>query len=185
QDASGLAEELDKDPRLVEVILGQSRRIVRAAGGVLITETEHGHVCANSGVDASNIAEEDTVSLLPDDPDESAAQLRRGIKERRGIDVAVIVADTFGRPWRLGHLNFAIGVSGMMPFKDYRGQRDPYGYELKVTMMAVADELTSAAELVMGKTDGIPVAIVRGYDFPRGEGSAAEIVRPPDMDLFR
>lgn len=185
QDASGLAGELDKDPRLVEVILGQSRRVVRATRGVLITETKHGHVCANSGVDASNIAEEDTVSLLPEDPDESAARIRRGIKKRRGIDVAVIVADTFGRPWRLGHVNFAIGVSGMSPFRDYRGQRDPYGYELRVTMMAVADELASAAELVMGKTGGIPVAIVRGYDFPRGEGRAAEMVRPPETDLFR
>jgi coenzyme F420-0:L-glutamate ligase/coenzyme F420-1:gamma-L-glutamate ligase len=180
-----LAEELEKDARLVEVILEHSNRVVRTGGKVLITETEHGYVCANSGIDQSNIAEENTVSVLPRDPDATATLIRERIREERGVEVAVIIADTFGRPWRLGHVNFAIGVAGMSPFRDYRGTMDPYGNELKVTMMAVADELACAAELVMGKTRGIPVAVIRNYQAPPGEGSAAEMIRPPEQDLFR
>lgn len=180
-----LAAALDKDPRLVEVVLRESRRIVRAERGVLITETRHGFVCANAGVDSSNVAGEGYVALLPEDPDASAEAIRRGIRRLSGAEVAVVISDTFGRPWREGHVNVAVGVAGMSPFIDYVGQTDPYGYVLRVTTMAVADELAAAAELVMGKLDRVPVAIVRGYPYQPGEGRAADMVRPPERDLFR
>ncbi len=184
-EAERLAAETEKDPRLVELILRESVRIVRQRGPVLITETRHGFVCANAGIDASNVGPEGLVSLLPEDPDASAALIRAGIKERAGVEVAVIISDTFGRPWREGHANVAVGVAGMLPFVDYVGQVDPHGYELRVSTLAVADELAGAAELVMGKLDGVPVAIVRGYEYPRGEGTARQIVRDPEEDLFR
>ena len=184
-EAERLAAETEKDPRLVELILRESVRIVRQRGPVLITETRHGFVCANAGIDASNVGPEGSVSLLPEDPDASAALIRAGIKERAGVEVAVIISDTFGRPWREGHANVAVGVAGMLPFVDYVGQVDPHGYELRVSTLAVADELAGAAELVMGKLDGVPVAIVRGYAYPRGEGTARQIVRDPEKDLFR
>jgi coenzyme F420-0:L-glutamate ligase/coenzyme F420-1:gamma-L-glutamate ligase len=184
-EAERLAVDTEKDPRLVELILRESNRIVRQRGPVLITETKHGFVCANAGIDASNVGPEGLVSLLPEDPDASAATIREGIKERAGTDVAVIVTDTFGRPWREGHTNVAIGVAGMLPFADYVGQTDPHGYELRVSTLAVADELAAAAELVQGKLDRVPVAIVRGYAFPRGEGKARQLVRDPGNDLFR
>lgn len=184
-EAERLAAETEKDPRLVELILRESVRIVRQRGPVLITETRHGFVCANAGIDASNVGPEGSVSLLPEDPDASAASIRAGIKERAGVEVAVIISDTFGRPWREGHANVAVGVAGMLPFVDYVGQVDPHGYELRVSTLAVADELAGAAELVMGKLDGVPVAIVRGYAYPRGEGTARQIVRDPEKDLFR
>ena len=183
--AQELAARLDKDPRLVELVLRESRRIVRAERGVLITETRHGFVCANAGVDASNVAGEGYVSLLPEDPDASAEGIRRRIKDLCGAEVAVIVSDTFGRPWREGHVNVAIGVAGMSPFADYVGQTDPYGYELRVTTIAVADELAAAAELVMGKLERVPAAIVRGYRYRPGPGRATDMVRPPERDLFR
>lgn len=183
-EAERLAVATEKDPRLVELILRESVRIVRQRGPVLITETRHGFVCANAGIDASNVGE-GVVCLLPEDPDRSAAQIRRVVRETTGAEVAVIISDTFGRPWRDGHTNVAVGLSGMLPFIDYVGQRDPYGYELRVSTLAVADELAGAAELVMGKLDKVPVAIVRGYEYPRGEGSARQIVRDPDRDLFR
>jgi coenzyme F420-0:L-glutamate ligase/coenzyme F420-1:gamma-L-glutamate ligase len=184
-EAERLAAETEKDPRLVELILRESVRIVRQRGPVLITETRHGFVCANAGIDASNVGPEGTVSLLPEDPDASAAAIRAGISQRTGVEVAVIISDTFGRAWREGHTNVAVGVAGMLPFADYVGQVDPHGYELRVSTLAVADELAGAAELVMGKLDGVPVAIVRGYDYPRGEGTARQIVRDPEKDLFR
>jgi len=183
--ARQLAEKTDKDPRLVEVILRESRRIVRQAGPVLITETRHGFVCANAGVDASNVRGEGYVTLLPEDPDASAERIRRGIQEKTGARVAVIISDTFGRPWREGHTNVAVGVAGMLPFIDYVGQTDPHGYVLRVTTMAVADELAGAAELVMGKLSRVPVAIVRGFRYTPGQGRARDLIRPPERDLFR
>ena len=184
-EAERLAVETEKDPRLVELILAESNRIVRQRGPVLITETKHGFVCANAGIDASNVGPEGLVSLLPEDPDASAAAIRSGIEERTGGQVAVIVTDTFGRAWREGHTNVAIGVAGMLPFADYVGQTDPHGYELRVSTLAVADELAAAAELVQGKLDRVPVAIVRGYPYPPGEGTARQMVRDAENDLFR
>ena len=184
-EAERLGAETEKDPRLVELILRESSRIVRQRGPVLITETKHGFVCANAGIDASNVGPEGLVCLLPEDPDRSALAIRESIRDAAGVAVAVVISDTFGRPWREGHTNVAVGVAGMLPFADYVGQVDPHGYELKVSTLAVADELAAAAELVMGKLDRVPVAIVRGYAYPRGDGSAQQIVRDPEKDLFR
>ena len=170
-----------KDPRVVEVVLRESRRIVRMERGILIAETRHGFICANAGVDASNV-ERGAVTLLPRDPDLSAATIRARIGRS---DIGVIVSDTFGRPWREGVLNVALGVAGLRPLADYRGCRDPYGRELTSTVIAVADELASAAELVMRKTARLPVAIVRGAGEWLGEGSGAELLRAADQDLFR
>jgi len=183
--AEHYARQWGKDPRHVEVVLHQSRRIVRMDRGVLIAETHHGFICANAGVDQSNIEGEEVVAVLPIDPDASARAVREGVRERLGIEVAVIISDTFGRPWRDGIVNVAIGLSGMQAIKDYTGQLDAQGYELRVTSLAVADELAAAAELVMNKLDNVPVAVIRGYDYPRGEGSLAQLVRAPERDLFR
>lgn len=183
-EARALAEKTEKDPRLTELILRESRRIVRQAGPLLITETRHGFVCANAGIDASNV-DQGFVSLLPEDPDRSAAGIWDALQQRLGFEVAVVISDTFGRPWREGHTNVAVGVAGMATFADYVGQVDPHGNELRVSTLAVADELAGAAELVMGKLSAVPVAIVRGYDYPKGCGTAREMVRPPERDLFR
>ncbi len=183
--AREVANATGRDPRLVEVILRESRRIVRQEGQVIITETHHGFVCANAGVDASNVGGGDLVALLPEDPDRSAESIRRALREKTGAAVAVIISDTFGRPWREGHTNVAVGAAGMSPVRDYVGQRDPFGLELRVSTMAVADELAGAAEPVMGKLSRIPVAIVRGLAFEPGAGSARELIRPPERDLFR
>jgi len=183
-EAARLAQETEKDPRVVELILRESRRIVRQAGPVLITETRHGFVCANAGVDASNVGR-GLVTLLPEDPDRSAGEIRAGLRERAGLEVAVVISDTFGRPWREGHTNVAVGIAGMEAFVDYVGQVDPHGYDLRVSTLAVADELAGAAELVMGKLSGVPVAIVRGYAYPKGSGTARDMIRPPERDLFR
>lgn len=183
--ARSFAAEWDKDARQVEVVLRESRRIVRMERGVLIVETRHGFVCANAGVDASNVAEDGTVCLLPPDPDASAERLRAALTRISGRNLAVIISDTFGRPWREGQTNIAIGVAGMDPLHSYIGQHDPRGYELRVTALCVADELASAAELVMGKVDRVPVAIVRGFPFQPGAGGMRALVRPPERDLFR
>jgi len=186
--ASQFASEWSKDARQVDLVLREARRIVRMTRGILIAETRHGFVCANAGVDASNVPGEGMVCLLPEDPDRSAQQLREEIARRRNVDVAVVVSDTFGRPWRLGLVNVAIGVAGMDPIADYRGETDPSGYTLAITRMAVADELAGAAELVMGKVDKRPVAIVRGYEYrPAREGgsSGRDLLMDPAMDLFR
>ena len=183
--ARRLAKATGRDPRLVEVILRESRRIVRQEGPVIITETKHGFVCANAGVDASNVGGGDLVALLPEDSDRSAEAIRRAVQEQAGVSVAVIISDTFGRPWREGHTNVAVGVAGMRPLRDYVGQRDPFGYELRVSTMALADELAGAAEPVMGKLSRIPVVIVRGLAFEPGAGTAQELIRPPERDLFR
>ena len=180
-----IAKRTRRDPRHVEVILRESKRIVKMQDQHLIVETRHGFVCANGGVDKSNIEGEEYVSILPVDPDESAKRIRATIKRLSGVDVAVIVSDTFGRPWRIGHVNVAIGVSGMKPIIDYRGQRDMFNYVLTVTVMAVADEIASAAELVMNKSDGVPVAIVKGYPYKKEEGKGVELIRPAELDLFR
>jgi coenzyme F420-0:L-glutamate ligase/coenzyme F420-1:gamma-L-glutamate ligase len=174
----------DKDPRVVQAALNESIRIVRMDRGVLISETRHGFVCANAGVDASNV-EDGYVTLLPDDPDGSAQRLRQFIRNEFGSDIAVIVSDTFGRPWREGLVNVALGVAGLEPLIDLRGKPDWKGQPLRVTVMAVADELASAAELVMSKDAGLPVALIRGYPYQRGESSARRLIRAPEADLFR
>jgi coenzyme F420-0:L-glutamate ligase/coenzyme F420-1:gamma-L-glutamate ligase len=183
--AENFARQWGKDPRHVEVVLQQSRRIVRMDRGVLITETHHGFICANAGVDQSNIEGEEVVAVLPPDPDASARAIRQALRERLGVDVAVIISDTFGRPWRNGLVNIAIGLSGIEAIKDYTGQLDAQGYELRVTALAIADELAAAAELVMNKLDNVPVAVIRGYAYPRGEGSLTQLVRAAERDLFR
>jgi len=170
-----------KDPRVVEVVLRESRRIVRMERGILIAETQHGFICANAGVDASNV-DRGFVTVLPRDPDQSAAAIRATLGHP---DIGVIVSDTFGRPWREGVLNVALGVAGLLPLLDYRGCRDPYGRELTSTVIAVADELAAAAELVMRKTARLPVAIVRGAGEWLGEGSGAQLLRAAEQDLFR
>jgi coenzyme F420-0:L-glutamate ligase / coenzyme F420-1:gamma-L-glutamate ligase len=183
--ARAYAQTFEKDARHVEVVLREARRIVRMDRGVLVVETYHGLVCANAGVDASNVEGEDVLCLLPKDSDRSAAGLMDGIRERTGKRVAVIVSDTFGRPWREGQTNVAIGVAGMQPLRNYVGQRDPNGYELRVTLLCIADEVASAAELVMGKIDRVPVAIVRGIEYEPADGAASLIVRAAERDLFR
>ena len=183
--AKKLAKRSGKLPQHVEAILGQTKEIVRMEGHHLITETHHGFVCANAGVDKSNVRGEWLVSLLPRDSDASAQRIRKRIKELTGKKVAVIISDTFGRPWRIGQTNLAIGVTGMKPLVDYRGRSDMYGQTLKLTVIAVADELASAGELVMNKYDRVPVAIIRGYAHANGKGSIKEIIRPKELDLFR
>jgi coenzyme F420-0:L-glutamate ligase / coenzyme F420-1:gamma-L-glutamate ligase len=186
--ATSIAMEFDKDARHIEMVLRESRRIVRMDRGHIISETRHGFICANAGVDGSNIAQ-GTVSLLPEDPDASAARIRdRLVAALDGAaDVGVVITDSFGRPWRNGIVNVAIGVSGVPAIADYRGEVDPAGHELRSTVLAVADELASAAELVMHKVSGIPVAVIRGYAWQReGQpGSGADLVMPPERDLFR
>ena len=173
-----------EDPRRIEVILRESARIVRLRPPLVIAQTTHGYVCASAGVDASNAPEPDSVVLLPLDPDASAARLRERIAELNGRTVAVIVSDSFGRAWRQGTTDVAIGCAGLRPLLDLEGERDRIGYELHATVIAVADQIAGAAQLVMGKLDGIPVAVVRGLNVA-GEGSARDIVMPPERDLFR
>jgi coenzyme F420-0:L-glutamate ligase/coenzyme F420-1:gamma-L-glutamate ligase len=178
------AAETQKDARLVELALRECVRVVRSAPGVLITETSRGDVCANSGVDTSNV-KPGYATLLPVDPDASARRLRDALREAFALPLAVVVSDTFGRPWRLGQTNVAIGVAGMRPLLDHRGTTDAHGHRLETTVLAVADELAAAAELVMGKTDGVPAALVKGARYAPGEASARELQRPPQHDLFR
>ena len=183
--AKALARELDKEPALVEVILGESRTVIRSGGRALIVETKHGFICANAGVDQSNVGLKQ-VSLLPEDPDRSAVALRREIYDRTGKKPAVLISDSFGRAWRLGTVDVAIGIAGMSATKDERGMHDRHGYQLKAAVAAVADEIAAAAELVMGKRDGIPVVLVRGFETKKKEdGSARELLRPEAEDLFR
>jgi len=181
-----LAEELNKDPRLVEVILRESRGIIKMGGGKLITKTKHGFICANSGIDKSNVPGQNNVALLPKNPDDSAQKIREEIKRITRKDVAVIISDTHGRPLREGEINIAIGVAGIKPIRDRRGEKDLFGYTLRVKRTAIADELASAAELVMGQAnEGIPAAIIRGYRYPRSEEArATELIRPREKDLF-
>jgi coenzyme F420-0:L-glutamate ligase/coenzyme F420-1:gamma-L-glutamate ligase len=183
--ATRMAAESGKDARQLEVVLSETKSIIRWERGVLISETRHGFVCANAGVDRSNAGAPDTVVLLPLDPEVSAARIRDEIARRARASVAVVITDTFGRAWREGHTNIAIGIAGLPALKRYIGQRDPEGYELRVTEIAVADEIAAAAELVMGKLDRCPFAIVRGLVFDESHETAREYVRPATRDMFR
>jgi len=183
--AETIAKVSGKDPRHIEAILRESKSIVRMKDAHLIVETHHGFVCANAGVDRSNVEDQDSVTLLPVDADLSARAIRKRLRELTGADVGVIVSDTFGRAWRMGQVNVAIGVDGMPAILDYRGSKDMFGYVLNVTQMAIVDELASAAELVMRKSDHVPVAVVRGCAYGKGSGSAKDLVRPREEDLFR
>ena len=184
--ALAITEGHRRDPRHTELILRESRRIVRMDRGVIISETHHGFNCANAGIDASNIPGDGTVALLPVDPDASARGIRQAIRERAGVDVAVIISDTFGRPWRSAAVNVAIGVAGLNPLLSYVGQEDSHGNMMYTTVIAVADELAATAELVTGKVLGVPVAIIRGYSYtPMEEASHDALIRDPDKDLFR
>jgi coenzyme F420-0:L-glutamate ligase/coenzyme F420-1:gamma-L-glutamate ligase len=186
QEAVAFAERWDRDPRQIEVVLREARRVVRMEHGVLITETEHGFICANGGIDASNVgpASGHIVTLLPHDPDASARRIREAVRERFGVDVPVIVSDSFGRPWRWGITDVAIGVSGLVPIEDLRGTPDADGRVMKSTIRASADEIASAAELALGKTAGRPVALVRGAQPLLGEGSIRDAIMPREFDLF-
>ena len=181
------AERYDRDPRQVELVLREAKRVVRMDNGVVITETPHGFVCANGGIDASNVGPDsgDTVTLLPVDPDGSAARIRAALRQRLGTDIPVVVSDSFGRPWRWGIVDVALGVSGILPLEDLRGVPDADGRVMRTTVRAVADELASAAELALGKTAGRPVALVRGANPPLGEGTIRDVIMASENDLFR
>jgi coenzyme F420-0:L-glutamate ligase / coenzyme F420-1:gamma-L-glutamate ligase len=185
-DPSDQARELaaDTDPRRIEVILREASQVLRARPPLIIAETRHGFVCASAGVDASNARGPDTLVLLPLDPDASAARLRERVRALAGVDVGVVVSDSFGRAWRLGTTDVALGVAGLTALLDLDGLRDPAGYELHATQIAVADEIAAAAQLVMGKIDGIPAAIVRGLRLS-GDGRGSDLVMPRERDLFR
>lgn len=183
--ARAWAERWNKDPRQIEVVLRESAAILRMEHGVIISRTRHGLVCANAGVDRSN-SPGDTVCLLPLDPDASARRLREAAREALGFDLPVLVSDSFGRAWRMGIVNVAVGVAGMSPFTDYRGTSDPHGFPMEASLMASADALCAASELVVGKTSGVACVLVRGFDWtPSEEGSAAHLVRPAREDFFR
>jgi coenzyme F420-0:L-glutamate ligase/coenzyme F420-1:gamma-L-glutamate ligase len=184
--AKSVAKTTRKDPRLVEVILQESRSIVRMSDGKLITETKQGVICANSGIDRSNVPGNSNVALLPEDADRSARMIKQKIRELTQKDVAVIVSDTHGRPLRQGEINIALGIAGFEPLRDRRGEKDLFGYKIKVKRTAIADELASAAELVIGQTnEAIPVAIIRGYSYPKSEkAKATKLIRPREEDLF-
>jgi coenzyme F420-0:L-glutamate ligase/coenzyme F420-1:gamma-L-glutamate ligase len=186
-EAVEFGQRWDRDPRQVEVVLREARRVVRMDAGVLITETPHGFICANGGVDASNVGpgSGSIVTLLPKDPDASAGRIRNAIRARFAVDLAVVVSDSFGRPWRWGIVDVAIGVSGVGPLDDLRGSPDADGRVMRSTVRAVADELASAAELVLGKTAGRPAAIVRGANPPRREARIRELIMPAENDMFR
>ena len=183
------AQQNKKDAQHLEVVLRESKRIVRMDHGVLISETPHGLICANAGVDESNVSGMRQLTLLPIDPDRSAQALRTRLQQLVGegqdFSIAVIISDTWGRPWRNGQVNMAIGVAGMESLADYRGQYDPYGYELHASVIAVADELAGAAELVMGKIDRIPVALIRGYTYIPAQGDGRSLIRDRATDMFR
>jgi coenzyme F420-0:L-glutamate ligase / coenzyme F420-1:gamma-L-glutamate ligase len=179
------ARHYNLDARVTEVALAESKRVVRRKRGVLITETQHGLICANSGVDVSNVNGGGHALLLPEDPDRSAARLHRELKKRLKLSIPVVITDSFGRPWREGLTEVAIGVAGMQALHDYRGHRDPHGYPLRVTMEAVADELACAAGLVCGKLARTPACIIRGYRYRPGRGRARDLIRPAATDLFR
>jgi coenzyme F420-0:L-glutamate ligase/coenzyme F420-1:gamma-L-glutamate ligase len=184
-ESTAWAMQYNLDARVIELALRESRAVVRRQNGVLITETHHGFLCANSGIDVSNVDGGKTAVLLPQDPDRSAANLRRTLKKKTGISVPVIITDSFGRPWREGLTEFAIGIAGMKPLRDDRGKRDSHGYKLKASVEAVADELASAAGLVCGKLNRAPACIVRGFSYQTATGSVRDLLRPKASDLFR
>jgi coenzyme F420-0:L-glutamate ligase / coenzyme F420-1:gamma-L-glutamate ligase len=183
--AKKAGRHIGKDPRQVEVILSEARRLVKMVRGLIIAETRHGFVCANAGVDQSNV-KKGSIVLLPKKPDASARKISEGIRKTTGRDLPVVISDTFGRAWREGQIDVAIGIYGFEPFSDYRGKKDQYGYELKATVICIADELASAAELAMNKLDRVPVVIIRGYKFESNkEITARALTRSPARDLFR
>ena len=182
--ADGIASSYGKDPRLVELILSESKRIVRMKNGVIIVETKHGFVCANAGIDESNVKNGYAV-LLPDDPDKSANLLKDRIKQKTGKNVAIIISDTFGRPFRLGQTDVAIGIAGLEPILDYNGKPDTFGKIMQVTAIAVADEICSTSELVMGKVQKCPIAVIRNYNFSSSTAKIQEMLRSDHDDLFR
>jgi coenzyme F420-0:L-glutamate ligase/coenzyme F420-1:gamma-L-glutamate ligase len=184
-DSIAWAKQYALDARVIELALRESRAVIRRQNGVLITETHHGFLCANSGVDVSNVNGGSYALLLPEDPDRSATNLRRTLKRRTGIAIPVIITDSFGRPWREGLTEFAIGIAGMKPLRDHRGRRDSHGYKLKASVEAVADELACAAGLVCGKLNRSPASIVRGFRYEPGSGRARDLLRPAATDLFR
>jgi coenzyme F420-0:L-glutamate ligase/coenzyme F420-1:gamma-L-glutamate ligase len=173
------------DPRVIEVAMNESRAVIRRKNGVLITETRHGFICANGGIDVSNVNGGRHALLLPADPDRSAAQIQREIEKRTRLKIPVIITDSFGRPWREGLVDFCIGIAGMKPLRDDRGRRDPHGYKLKASVEAVADELAAAAGLVCGKLNRVPACLIRGFRYDPGSSAAREILRPAAADLFR
>ena len=182
--ANGIANSYDKDPRLVELILSESKRIVRMENGIIIVETKHGFICANAGIDDSNV-KDGYVTLLPNDPDKSANLLKNEIEQKSGKNISVLISDTFGRPFRLGQTNIAIGVAGMEPILDYKGRTDTFGKTLQVSAIAVADEICAASELVMGKIKKCPIAITRNYKFDFTNAGIQKIIRPESEDMFR
>ncbi len=184
-DSIEWAKRYTLDARVVELALRESRSVIRRKNGVLITETQHGFLCANSGVDVSNVDGGSHALLLPADPDRSAAQLRREIKRRTGIAIPVIITDSFGRPWREGLTEFCIGIAGMKPLRDDRGRRDSHGYKLQASVEAIADELACAAGLVCGKLNRTPACLIRGFRYESGRGRTSELLRPAATDLFR
>lgn len=183
--AQSWSDRWGKDPRQIEVVLRESARVVRMDRGIIISETRHGFVCANAGVDASNVPGPDHVCLLPVDPDRSAEQLRREISAKCGFEVPIIISDSWGRPWREGIVNVAIGVAGLSPLADYRGRTDPFGMRLQASVLAIADELAAAAELVMGKVDSLPVALIRGYAWQSAAGAGRDLLMARERDMFR
>ncbi|MCL0029082.1 coenzyme F420-0:L-glutamate ligase [Dehalococcoidia bacterium] len=185
--ARSFAQETGRDPRLIELVIKESNQILRMdpVRGILITETRHGFVCANAGIDQSNVPGDNLACLLPLDPDSSASRIQANVQARCGIAMPVIISDTFGRAWREGHVNFAIGVAGMDPMTDYRGTLDADGRVLHATTIAVADELAATAELVTAKAIGIPVAIIRGLSYNAAEGAATQLIRDQERDMFR
>jgi coenzyme F420-0:L-glutamate ligase / coenzyme F420-1:gamma-L-glutamate ligase len=185
QFATQIGKKYKKDPRYVELVFQESKNIVRMSRGVIIAETHHGFICANAGVDASNVGKKNSAALLPKDPDTSAKKIREDLEKDVQGNVGVIISDTWGRAWREGQVNFAIGASGLEVLTDYKGVKDANDYELKVSIIAVADELASAAELVMGKVDKIPAVIIKGYPFKRSENGSKALLRTPKKDLFR
>ena len=182
--ADGIASSYGKDPRLVELILSESKRIVRMENGVIIVETKHGFVCANAGIDESNV-KDGYATLLPDDPDKSANLLKDSIKQKTGKNVAIIISDTFGRPFRLGQTDVAIGIAGLEPILDYNGKPDTFGKIMQVTAIAIADEICSTSELVMGKVQKCPIAVIRNYNFSSSTAKIQEMLRSDHDDLFR
>jgi coenzyme F420-0:L-glutamate ligase / coenzyme F420-1:gamma-L-glutamate ligase len=181
-----LAKKTNKDPRIVELIIKESRKIVRVFNNTIITETQHGFICANSGIDQSNVSKsKNLVLLLPRDPDKSANKIKKEIYEKTRKNIAVLITDTFGRPFRMGQTNIAIGIAGINALKNYKGKRDMFGKILKVTEIAIVDEIAGAAELVMGKTEGIPIAIVRNLPYSKSNSSIKKIIRKENRDIFR
>ena len=184
-ESTAWAAQYGLDARVIELALREARSVIRRKNGVLITETTHGFLCANSGVDVSNVDGGGHAVLLPENPDRSAAKLRREIKKRTGVEIPVIITDSFGRPWREGLTEFAIGIAGMKALRDERGRRDPHGYELRASVEAVADELACAAGLVCGKLKRTPACMVRGFEYEGGPGGVRDLLRPVARDLFR